>query len=383
MFSVPTLAFYLFGEDADLPKQGKPNPVYTGDTVASTLPFYHQLCKELPKIELHRHLTGSLPRTKVREILRRLNVDEADDAMLETPRTVDDSLAAQQGAWNLLMKQCAAVKLATTNREDLKNLFREAIAELAHDNVIYCEYRIGIKPQPTKQEHLKDLTDVIEEQRIRYPNVTVKLLLSVARHYTLEYDSDCIDVAIEDYLKPGSVVCGVELGGVTTEKTWGDFEPMFTRAREAGLSIALHCGETYKNQDDPREMIEFAPQRLGHCVYLNEANKALLLKSKIPVETCFTCHDKVFRVAFTDNVFQSLWPHNQVVLATDNPSFYNTSLSNEFELCGEHHCLTISQLFALARRGIDVAFVTQAEKTKLYRQFDSQIEDIKAKYHIS
>lgn len=50
----------------------------------------------------------------------------------------------------------------------------------------YCELRIGIKPEPTKRDYLNGLLSVIAEQRIKYPDVTVKLLLSVARHSSVE-----------------------------------------------------------------------------------------------------------------------------------------------------------------------------------------------------
>ena len=38
------------------------------------------------------------------------------------------------------------------------------------------------------------------------------------------------------------VVCGIELGGVSTAGAWSTFEPLFARARDAGLPVALHCG---------------------------------------------------------------------------------------------------------------------------------------------
>lgn len=37
---------------------------------AKSLPFLEELCKDLPKIELHRHLTGSLPATAVEQLLK-------------------------------------------------------------------------------------------------------------------------------------------------------------------------------------------------------------------------------------------------------------------------------------------------------------------------
>ena len=57
-------------------------------------------------------------------------------------------------------------------------------------------------------------------------------------------------------------------------------------------------------------MLDFAPDRLGHCVLLDDANLTRLLArggstanadrpnaaAQIPVEACLTCHEKHFGV---------------------------------------------------------------------------------------
>lgn len=78
-------------------------------------------------------------------------------------------------------------------------------------------FRIGIKNRPTKRQYLDDVIAVIQEQKIRFPNVTVKLLLSIARHKDVANAQEMIDVAIEYFQKKPRVVCGVELGGVATK----------------------------------------------------------------------------------------------------------------------------------------------------------------------
>ena len=90
----------------------------------------------LLQIELHRHLTGSLPCDSVRSVLEQISPDIADDAMLETPEVAGDTEEEQASAWALLTKQCHAVKVATTANDNLKMLFAKAIADLERDNVM-------------------------------------------------------------------------------------------------------------------------------------------------------------------------------------------------------------------------------------------------------
>ena len=216
----------------------------------------------------------------------------------------------------------------------------------------------------------------------------MRLLLSAARHGELDFAQENIDIAIEYFQKSKAegkepIVCGVELGGVTTAGSWEAFRPMFQQARDAGLPIALHCGENKQNQAEPREMMAFGPERLGHCVYLDDANMQRLLESGIPVETCLTCHDLCFSVPYPENVFAKLHKKGKVCLATDNPSFYQTSLSDEYIRCCEHHDVTIADVFALARDAIDFAFTSEETKASLRHRFDAAVDKLKQSYNLT
>lgn len=121
---------------------------------------------------------------------------------------------------------------------------------------------------PTKRKYLDLLISVIDQKKTEHPELTVHLLLSVARHGSVEYARENVEIAIEYFTRPeGSPVCGVELGGVATTGSFSDFEPLFREARAAGLPVALHCGENFEDHSEEAEMLDFGPDRLGHCVY--------------------------------------------------------------------------------------------------------------------
>ena len=43
---------------------------------------------------------------------------------------------------------------------------------------------------------------------------------------------------------------------------------MQTFKEETGLKVALHCAEAAEQMNESQAMIDFNPDRLGHCVYL-------------------------------------------------------------------------------------------------------------------
>jgi len=109
----------------------------------------------LLQVDLHRHLTGSLPNGRVLDILA--ETTSAKDGLVPTgvsaaaspqppppPPMVTPaqgvSAAAQHDAWDLLIRQCAAVQTASASSDDnFRRLVTEAVEELARDNVVCAE----------------------------------------------------------------------------------------------------------------------------------------------------------------------------------------------------------------------------------------------------
>merc|ERR1711862_921925 len=104
--------------------------------------------------------------------------------------------------------------------------------------------------------------------------------------------------------------------------------------------------------------------------------------SGIPVETALTCHQLHFMVPYSQNVFGRLFPFNQVTLATDNPSIYRVTLSEEYAHCCRHHALTLAQLFELSRCSIDFTFLDEIGKAELRSEFDRRAHYVATKYGI-
>lgn len=174
---------------------------------------------------------------------------------------------------------------------------------------------------------------------------------------------------------------GIDFGGVCTAKKMNDFVDVFTRARGAGLHMAMHCGEDPNDQKEVKEMLSFRPDRLGHCPFLDKDNMEALVQSGIPVETCITCHKLAFAVEFKHNIYSRL-PHSQLTLATDNPAFYGTTLSQEFMILCTHHDLTLVDLLSLARQGIEFAFVSSEVKDSLRSQFDQSVNNLIVEFNL-
>lgn len=97
--------------------------------------------------------------------------------------------------------------------------------------------------------------------------ILVKLIVSVNRRESVESGEENIDLAIKYAKLYPTVICGVDLGGDPSCKSFDDFESIFTKARHNGLKLALHCGEI-ENQAEINTMLKFGMNRLGHGTFV-------------------------------------------------------------------------------------------------------------------
>eukprot|EP00802_Teleaulax_amphioxeia_P019263 Tamp_19489.p1 GENE.Tamp_19489~~Tamp_19489.p1 ORF type:complete len:374 (+),score=94.55 Tamp_19489:25-1146(+) len=347
-------------------------------------PFFRDFVRDVPKVELHQHLTGSLDNASLRAALARRGLGE-DLVGAICPLSAEH----QDDAWGHLTRYCVACARAVEatapgggGEGATAPFFAEAFALLRAAGVIYCEIRVGLKDEPTKRAYLERLLSVVDQENASGRGLRVGVLVSVARHGDLDYGRENAEVAIALRSEGRSAVCGVELGGVPSKRSFPeDWQPVFERARHAGMKIALHCGEDASKQEEWRRMIEFGPDRLGHCVLLDEANMERLLASQIPVEACLTCHEKHFGIPVPDNIFGRLRAQSApVVLGTDNPSIYGITLADEYAKACEVFGLSARELVLQARSAIAMTFLDQAGRAELEGVFDAKVDHLAAKY---
>jgi adenosine deaminase len=120
----------------------------------------------------------------------------------------------------------------------------------------------------------------------------VRLLVSVDRGASLEDARETIDAAIEAFEsqnKDHGIVVGVEMGGNPLAGDWSKLSKEFERARAAGLKVSLHFAENKGEEKEHHSILDFAPERVGHAVFMSSSIADRLASSKIPVEVRLPC----------------------------------------------------------------------------------------------
>ncbi|KAJ6643463.1 Adenosine deaminase-like protein [Pseudolycoriella hygida] len=317
-----------------------------------------EFIKQIPKIELHAHLNGSL-NAEAFSALNALNGCQVDEHFYQILSTDPVDLKACFSKFKYaheLTQTVEAVALAT----------EMVIATFYKENVIYLELRTTPRPLQgavTCEDYLRAVISSIIKCRTKYPNILVKLLPSIDRSKSCSTARDNIAVIIEMKKEYPDVVCGVDFSGSPTEGVFEDFKPILERARSNGLKLALHCGEV-ENQSEIEEMLQFGMDRLGHGTFIRGKQFEMLKVAKIPVECCLSSNvlSKTVK-AYDDHHFKDLFNINHpVVISTDDLGVFNTTLSKELLIAQNTFDLAEKDLIQLIENAIQSSFASDVEK---------------------
>ena len=187
--------------------------------------------RELPKLELHCHLDGSLTQKSIEEIMER--------------PVVLSELQVEPDCRNLaeyLQKFDLPIQYLQT-REGIKKASKEFLLDVAKENVRYMEVRFAptcsINDHMTYRDVMEATLDGLEEARKEcgtYYNVIVCCM----RHFDLETNLAMLK-GCREFL--GAGVCAADLAGDETSWPMNQFRELFREAKKLDYPYTIHAGE--------------------------------------------------------------------------------------------------------------------------------------------
>lgn len=315
---------------------------------------------QLPKIDLHCHLDGSLSLGLVRSILNR-------EVQLEELQAAPDckSLAEYLEKFDLPL-QCMQTA------EGLRKCGYDFISQAAGENVKYIEVRFA--PQFSTNEKL-NCSDVIEnvicglEEGKKAHGVDYRVITCAMRHlpYEENYRMLC---AAKEFLGKG--VCAADLAGDEAAFLTTEFKELFESAKKLGMPYTLHAGEC-GNAQNIVTSIELGAKRIGHGIAMSgrEDVKALCREKKIGVEMCpiSNLQTKAVLDGRAYPMREFLDAGLLVTFNTDNRTVSNTTLTKEIMHVQEAYGITDEEIIQMQKNAIEVAFVDEDVKANMRKWF--------------
>jgi adenosine deaminase len=330
----------------------------------------------LPKVDLHRHLEGSLRIQTLAEIAQEHGIDlpSYDIESLRPLVTVTD----EQPDFHRFLEKSRLLRRFYPTQEPVERIAYEAAAAAAADNVRYLELRFNPIAQARMQGFpLEQVTAWVCNAVARAQRdfgVRVSLILQIGRDESLETASQMVDIALA-YRDKGIV--GLDLAGDEVRYPARGFAKVFQRARQEGLSITVHAGEAAGAQNVCEAIELLVAQRIGHGLRTVENSEIVrLVRDRgVTLELCPTSNLQTGAVRrlgqhpLTDLMTLGL----RVTINTDDPSVSDTTLTDEYMVVMLTMGATLEQIKRTIVTAAEGAFLPPEEKEQLVAQFRREL----------
>ena len=324
--------------------------------------------RSLPKAELHLHLEGTVDPATLSELSRRhptplttknnryTNIADSGRVFTEEAARALYNYTSFTGF--LLAFKAVTERLRT--HDDYELAAYRMMQKLAEQNVRHAEVYVSVGVVHWRGGDFPPLFEGLERGRERGKRdfgVSVSWIFDAVRHFGIDEAKRVVEQAIR--LRDRSVV-GIGLGGDERRAAPEQFRKVYQLARENGLRLTVHAGETVGPESIWGALRELKADRIGHGLHAIDDPELVryLAEHQIPVEVCISsnvltgCCTSVeqhpVRKLFDAGVL--------VTLNTDDPEMFHTTLNREYQIAQKVFGFTDDELRQLAENSFRAAF---------------------------
>lgn len=333
--------------------------------------------KNLPKVELHRHLEGSLRVRTMMEVVRAHDLDVKDTGYL---RPLVQMNHDEPYTFENFLSKFGTLRLFYRSPEIIKRITREAVEDAAIDNVRYLELRFtpialsraeGFSLPKVMDWALESAQEAQEEF-----GIIVRLIVSVNRHESVEEAAKVIELAT---LRQDQGIVGVDLAGNEAQFSAEPFAGIFREAQEDGLRVTIHAGE-WGGAENVREAIEvLSAERIGHGIRVLESPDAVQIarEHKTLFEVCVTSnhHSGIVSTLEEHPLLDMMVEGLNVTINTDDPSISKITLSDEYRVVTEKLGLSLGMLRERVLAAARASFLPDREKNRLVQRISTEFTE--------
>jgi adenosine deaminase len=325
-------------------------------------PARDQLIRQLPKVELHLHIEGTLEPTMMVSLAARHGITLPY-------RSVDEVRAAYnfsdlQSFLDLYYAGCDVLR----DRHDFYALAMAYFTRVHADNVVHAELFFDPQTHTARgiamEVVIGGLRDAMADARRRY-GITSELILCFLRHLSEDDALATLDAA----LPFRSEFIGVGLDSGERGNPPSKFERVFAQARGLGLRSVAHAGE-----EGPaayiREALDLLQvERIDHGVRCDEDADLVdrLVREQIPLTVCPLSNEKlcVVRTLAEHNFARLLRRGVAVTINSDDPAYFGGYIADNYRATAAALDLTAGDLVTVAENAVRASFLPADAKADL------------------
>jgi len=338
----------------------------------------HDFLREMPKVELHVHLEGSIRPTTLLLLAERNGVAlPAQDleGLREFYRFTD---------FDHFIQVYFTISGCLKTVADFDLIAYEFGADMARQNIRYAEVtftpytNVGNTGLP-----FDEIMAGLDAGRARARSdfgVEFRWVLDISRDHhgsgrqVAEWAASAVDKG----------VIGLGLGGPERGNPPAGFADAFALAQEAGLHSLPHAGEVAGPESVWGALRALSAERIGHGVRSIEDQALIehLREHQIPLEVCPTSNLCLgVYPSYQKHPIRWLWEQGvYVTVNSDDPPMFNTDLVREYQALASHLGFSASELEQLSLNALRASFLPQEKKTALEREFLTEFSQLRTRY---
>ena len=307
--------------------------------------------QQLPKIDLHCHLDGSLTKA----MMERYTGQEVTWEM-RTAAEDCESLAQYLEKFELPLR-------CLQTEEGLEDGAYSFMEDVAKENIRYVEVRfapmLSVHDDLSCKRVIEAVRTGMERGKTEF-GVHYGIIVCAMRNHSPEQNRSMLKCAGE-FL--GSGVCALDLAGDESAYPTRQFRELFQEANRMGMPFTIHSGET-GNLENVREAYELGAKRIGHGIALKKDRDLMraYAKAGIGVEMCPTSNfqTKAVRSWQEYPLLSFLDAGIKVSIHTDNRTVSGTTMTRELTKIYEQYGRDDGLIVKLLQNAAESAFDPEA-----------------------
>jgi aminodeoxyfutalosine deaminase len=324
--------------------------------------------RSLPKAELHLHLEGSVTPDTLVEL----------SARHDSPLDLAQAQALfQYSDFTGFLLAFKAVTEHLRTADDYELAAWRMLQRLARQGVVHAEVYVSVGVvYYWRRCEFEPLFEGMERARRRAEGelgITAYWIFDAVRHFGVEEAARVFRKAAE--LRPSyPSIVGIGIGGDERRTGSEPFRELYGEAREAGLRLTAHAGESV-GPEGIWGALNIGAERLGHALSAVRDPELIcvLAERQIPVEICISSNlrtgccprleDHPVRRYFDAGLM--------VTLNSDDPALFSSDLDAEYNLAQDAFGFTQEHLRELAANSIEASFLPAESKVGILRRIES------------
>lgn len=323
---------------------------------------------DMKKVELHLHLEGAAPPDFIRSLAKEKNIS--------VDGVFDDSGAySYKDFWDFLKVYEAATE-CLKSPQDYARLTSAVLENCAEHGVIYAETFIspdfcGGGDVGAWREYLHAIQEAADKAEQDH-GIVLRGIVTAVRHFGADVAKTSAICAAET---AGDWAVGFGMGGDEKFGAPADFAYAFDLARESGLRMTSHAGEWSGPEEVRATIHDLKAERIGHGVRAIEdaALVAEIVEKGVVLEVCPGSNVALGVYAgWADHPIQKLRDAGvKVTVSTDDPPFFHTTMTREFEMLAQTFDWGEADFIALNKSAAEAAFCTAETRANIMKKLEA------------